>query len=1040
MKIRSLYIDGFGKFHDWKPPTRFGESLTVIFGPNEAGKTTLLAFIRRMLYGFPDGRKNLNHYPPINGGKIGGRLEILGEDGQEYILSRNGVRGGPFLTYADGTAVKGLKPLSLLGPCDQIFYENVCAIGLDELQEISTLQKGEIRDRLAAAGAGNLPVREVANSLQRSADEIYVIRGKKKKINTLVNDLRDVEAKIRDVKKRQGEYDLTNEAIVRESKAALEEEERRKVAEEEIAYLKGLAQAWEVFLERERSRDALNTIPGIEPFPGEALEDLSRIEADIKRLEAEYEDLTRKHSRSKEELERCVVREEVLAQADTIRVLERKIEHYRNQVDDLKKVRLECEQQQANLASMLKSLGEGWDEGRVTRFDTSVPAQDDAKRLRNHLTRTINDCAVQESRLEVAEKEAAEKRENLRGLKRRRDEIGDVADPGTAQERLSLAREMQGELQRVHELETRLHAIRQEEARTAEIIRASLRSARAPPSWPGILVALSAILVFVWGSITGTLQIAGVIALILLVAAAGIFLARRGSRGRNDTEVPADEGETLADQRREVEREISRREEKIRSCAKSLGLDSLPARTAVEDLVHTHEDAVREADRASDLDKEIARAEELCRSADASLKEAREMMNSLRSEHKKALDAWKRWCQERGLPETMNPDLIPGLIADIKQAAGLYAQIRAMKKREESLSVDIRSFEGEIDAVARACNEPLSGSPDVILEGLIRLLHDEEEAERRYHALTDRLNAEREALERTAARYAAAKADLEAVLKERGVETPEEYREIERLSRERQKLEESIRDAESAIRRISGEERYHDFITALQGYDPVQMQVRLQEKESELQGIRETIKDIHQRIGTLRERCSGIEGDDELTYLLSREAALKEEISQVSRQWAVYTVASSLLGMAVEIFERERQPEILREAQSFFTRITGGRYTRIVKPFDGSEPYVEEANGATKKIDKLSRGTAEQLYLALRFGYIRDYATSSVPVPIIFDDVLVNFDPVRRKNACQAIADLAEICQVLYFTCHPQTVEDLVEATPDAVVMDISGE
>lgn len=1043
MKIRSLYIDGFGKFHDWKPPTRFGEGLTAIVGPNEAGKTTLLAFIRRMLYGFPDGRKNLNHYPPINGGKIGGRLEILGEDGREYILSRNGVRSRPSLTYADGTAARGLKPLSLLGPCDQVFYENVCAIGLDELQEISTLREDEVRDRLAAAGAGNLPVREVSNALQEAAGEIYVVGGKVRKINTLVSDLRDVEEKIRDVKKRQGEYDLINEAIVQEREAAREEEERRKGAEEAIAYLKGLAQAWEVFLERERSRDALNTIPGIAPFPGEALEDLSRIEAEIQRLEAECEDLTRKHSRSKEELERCVVRAEVLGQADTIRALERKIERYRTQVDNLKEVRLEGEQQQANLALMLESLGEGWDEGRVTRFDISVPAQDDAKQLRNRLTKATNDCAVQESRLEVAEKEAAEKRETLRDLKRRRDEIGDVADPGTAQERLSLAREMQGELQHVHELETRLHAIRQEEARTAEIIRASLRSARAPPSWPGILVALSAIFVFVWGSFTGTLQIAGVIALILLVAAAGIFLAgRKAGDGNATTGVAchAEEGETLADQRREVERDLSGREEKIRSYAASLGLDSFPTRTAAEDLVHAHEDAVREADRASNLNTEIVRAEELCRSADASLKEAGEMMNSLRSEHKKALAAWKQWCQERGLPETMNPDLIPGLIADIKQVAGLYAQIRAMKKKEESLSGDIRSFEEEIDVVARACNEPLSGSPDVILEGLIRLLHDEEEAERRYHALRERLNAEREALERTAARYAAAEADLEAMLKERGVETPEEYREIERLSRERQKLEESIRDAESAIRRISGEERYHDFITALQGYDPVQMQVRLQEKESELQGIRETITDIHQRIGTLRERCSGIEGDDELTYLLSREAALKEEIRQVSRQWAVYTVGSSLLGMAVETFERERQPAILREAQSFFTGITGGRYTRVVKPFDGSEPYVEEANGARKKVDELSRGTAEQLYLALRFGYIRDYATSSVPVPIIFDDVLVNFDPVRRKNACQAIADLAETCQVLYFTCHPQTVEDLVEAAPDAVVMDISGE
>jgi hypothetical protein len=58
------------------------------------------------------------------------------------------------------------------------------------------------------------------------------------------------------------------------------------------------------------------------------------------------------------------------------------------------------------------------------------------------------------------------------------------------------------------------------------------------------------------------------------------------------------------------------------------------------------------------------------------------------------------------------------------------------------------------------------------------------------------LNEEVEPLEKTAALYDAAKADLAAILKERGVETPEDYREIERLPRERQKLEESVRDAE----------------------------------------------------------------------------------------------------------------------------------------------------------------------------------------------------------------------------------------------------
>ena len=413
------------------------------------------------------------------------------------------------------------------------------------------------------------------------------------------------------------------------------------------------------------------------------------------------------------------------------------------------------------------------------------------------------------------------------------------------------------------------------------------------------------------------------------------------------------------------------------------------------------------------------------------------MMNGAFLKRENTQESWRQWCRERDLPEAMSPDLMPEFIADIRRAAGLYTQIRATEKKQGGLAGEIRSFEEEIAAVARACNESQNAPPDAVLEGLVRLLRDEEEAKRRYDTLRQQLHEKEETLEKVSARYSAATASLEGILRERGAETPEEYREFERLSRERVRLEASIRDAGSAIRRNSGEGRYQDFIAALQEYDPIAMPVRLQEKEESLPGIQERINEINQEIGTLREQRSRIEGDDDLTPLLSREATLREEIRQVSRQWAVYTTASHLLAMAVETFERERQPEILREAQSFFTRITDERYTRVVKPVDGSDIYIEEATGGRKKIDELSRGTAEQLYLALRFGYIRDYVTSSAPVPVIFDDILVNFDPERRKNACRAIADLAETCQILYFTCHPQTVDDLAEARPDAVVMDI---
>ena len=44
-------------------------------------------------------------------------------------------------------------------------------------------------------------------------------------------------------------------------------------------------------------------------------------------------------------------------------------------------------------------------------------------------------------------------------------------------------------------------------------------------------------------------------------------------------------------------------------------------------------------------------------------------------------------------------------------------------------------------------------------------------------------------------------------------------------------------------------------------------------------------------------------------------------------------------------------------------------------------------------------------------------------MPVMVDDVLVNFDPVRSAAAARVLAELCDICQVLVFTCHPHTAE-----------------
>ena len=76
MRIEGLHIEGFGIFSDFTlqglPP-----GLTIIRGKNEAGKSTLLAFIQRVLFGFPDGRS-----------KEIFTLHLTGEDTVDVFISR----------------------------------------------------------------------------------------------------------------------------------------------------------------------------------------------------------------------------------------------------------------------------------------------------------------------------------------------------------------------------------------------------------------------------------------------------------------------------------------------------------------------------------------------------------------------------------------------------------------------------------------------------------------------------------------------------------------------------------------------------------------------------------------------------------------------------------------------------------------------------------------------------------------------------------------------------------------------------------------
>lgn len=144
-----------------------------------------------------------------------------------------------------------------------------------------------------------------------------------------------------------------------------------------------------------------------------------------------------------------------------------------------------------------------------------------------------------------------------------------------------------------------------------------------------------------------------------------------------------------------------------------------------------------------------------------------------------------------------------------------------------------------------------------------------------------------------------------------------------------------------------------------------------------------------------------------------------------------------MLRLAREQYERERQPKVVQEAERFFSKVTGGRYTGLRAPVGESTINVISTTGEEKKPAQLSRGTREQLYLALRFGFVREYSQQVVALPVIVDDALVNFDPRRAQAAAEAFTELAETNQVLVFTCHPTFVDLFQKACPDAAIISL---
>jgi uncharacterized protein YhaN len=241
------------------------------------------------------------------------------------------------------------------------------------------------------------------------------------------------------------------------------------------------------------------------------------------------------------------------------------------------------------------------------------------------------------------------------------------------------------------------------------------------------------------------------------------------------------------------------------------------------------------------------------------------------------------------------------------------------------------------------------------------------------------------------------------------------------------RLESLSADLQAALTKADEARAQITSVAENHGFDPADPLPELQAAEARVQedldSARIRYEQLSDEAAQLRGRLDDEGRDDRMARARQELEGLRARAVRAADRYVAYALSVRLLDRSLERFERERQPEVVRVAARIFSVMTDGRYTDVRVPLDGTGVSVISGDGLVRRSEELSRGTAEQLYLALRVGLIGSLGEMGKALPILMDDVVVNFDPQRRAGAVAAVRELAQMRQVLFFTCHPETAE-----------------
>jgi uncharacterized protein YhaN len=1042
MHLSGFHIDGFGIYHD-QGLRDLPAGLVLFVGDNESGKTTLMEFLRTLLFGFPRRAAKVNDYDPLRGGNHGGRLQVVMADGRRFTIERTG-RQPATITQAGGTRVQAEPALHLLGGLDRDTFKHVFAVGLKELQGLAVLSQEGVRGRLFAAGAGlgSASVPEVMKNLDKELANLLAQRGQKPVINLLLKQLKEIEARIRMLQGQAAAYAEGQKQRERlEAQVAANRQEAEGLRRD-LGRLERLEQARSPWADRNLAREKAVELDFARVFPVNGLE---RLEILLKELDSNRQDQKDKEGEVQQleaQLGQLSLDEAVLARQEAIEALASERAHLAAALDDYPGVKGELEQAQGEFLRKLRELGPTWDVSRLAKVDTSVQARQRVAEFGRQLgeaERRLERVLIEEGAMVAAVTEA---QEQVEAAARKLDDLPPtpLADSQELARQQEALRRLRGWLHRQEVLaekrSARVSARKEADTRAAVLGEQLAEPAATRPGWLGLPWLVLGLALGGWFLYQRTYLPGGLILGAGLVLAGLFFwLSRRqaATEGRRRA-VLQQELEHLEETQVnltaaliDLERELEALEAEICLAAEVLDREPPGDVLLLEEMARELEQAAAQLRERQAREQEERRAEEHLIQARSKLELAQAETVQANRDLQRLQDEWAGWLAQRGFSEPVRPEGFETVLQAVENARDAANVLDGQGRRLTQLSDYITTAREKIGQVLKDCGHPPRGAEAGVedLEALRRALSAALAASQQHRELAGQFRAASGELDRRKTRGEELEQELDALLRLAGAEDAEDLRRRGAAHQEWRHWTQKIDDAEIALRTLAGtREAQAALEEELARTDPLELQGEKERLAGRFQELEGDISGDDQAIGDLKGRLKLLEQDEQLGALLFQQRTIQEQLADATRRWATLAVTRHLLEEARGVYERERQPQVIREADRFLNLMAHGRY-RLLAAVGEDGIHLEDRSLARKAEVAWSAGLADQVYLAIRLGLAREFGRHTEPLPVILDDVLVKFDPGRRANTARVILECAREQQVLLFSCHPEFLDIL---------------